>query len=65
MSGHTSKSPLKHEALMAFDRGDEGATPLLAQALGDNPYDGDLLIAHAAAAFREGADGARPSDRGV
>ncbi|MEP0392678.1 MAG: hypothetical protein ABJ205_01385 [Erythrobacter sp.] len=51
MSGDTSKSPLKPEALMAFDRGDEGATPLLTQALADSPYEGDLLIAHAAADF--------------
>ena len=54
MSGETSKSPLRHDALAAFEKGEEGAVGLLEKALAEGPHDGALLIAHAAASLRAG-----------
>ena len=44
----------KSAALSAFERGDEAAVTLLASALKEEPYDGGLLIAHAASLLRSG-----------
>jgi len=51
----------KSAGLSAFEKGDEAAATLLASALKDEPYDGGLLIAHAASLLRSGE--ADPFDR--
>jgi hypothetical protein len=45
----TTKSQLRERALAAYERGDEDALARLAEALGERPNDGGLLIAEARA----------------
>lgn len=54
MAGEREVSPLKRQALAALERGDEGGLDLIGRALAQIPYDGALLIAHAAALLRSG-----------
>ena len=54
MAGERDASPLRQKALLAFEHDDSDACDLLAQALEDNPLDGQLLISHAAALARTG-----------
>lgn len=54
MAGGTKASPLKQEALAAFERGDEDAHEHLNRALSENPRDGSLIISYAAALLRSG-----------
>ena len=46
--------PTKSAALSAYEAGDEAAPTLLAAALEAEPYDGAMLIAHAASLLRTG-----------
>ena len=53
MAGDGNASPLKKDALLAFESGQQGASDLLAQALKHDPNDGALLIAQSACLLRE------------
>lgn len=52
MGGETTSSPIKQKALLALERGDDDAAVLIARALAEDPTDGSLIIAHAAARLR-------------
>lgn len=56
MAGGAPASPAKREALAAFERSDDSAPELIANALKDAPGDGGLLIADAAAQLRCGGN---------
>ena len=54
MSGEGDASPLRRDALLAFESGMDSANELLAKALREHPHDGALLISHAASLLHTG-----------